>query len=176
MEMVSLSPSSRWRPWLMQGVLCLVLVGSLAVAGLVSRRQVRTHYVQLINSTVIDGLTVKRPSDWTLVRDEDGLLLEEAGKGITSPRKLKIRYARSSIFVSPLEYLVRCGELQAHEASALMESSAAPRAEVVKTITIAGWPGILLSQTRVMSGVDARQQMMWKRTLACAVMTGGDVV
>jgi len=24
--------------------------------------------------------------------------------------------------------------------------------------------------------VDARQQMMWKRTLACAVMSGGDVV
>jgi len=57
-----------------------------------------------------------------------------------------------------------------------MDASSGPRAEVVKMVTIAGWPGILLSQTRMMSGVDARQQMMWKRTLACAVMAGGDVL
>src|SRR5258705_9388918 len=168
--------SERARPLLMQAALCLVLAASLVVAAWVSRRQTHTHLVGLGPSTVIDGLTIQRPNDWMLVRDEDGLLLEEAGKAIASPRKLKIRYARSSIFMSPLEYLVRCGELQAHEASALMDASTGPRAEVVKMVTIAGWPGILLSQTRVMSGVDARQQMMWKRTLACAVMAGGDVL
>jgi hypothetical protein len=161
---------------LMQAALCFVLAASLGLAAWVSRRQTRTVRLALGNETVIEGLTVSRPDDWTLVREEDGLLLEEATKGVAAPRKLKIRYARSSIFMSPLEYLVRCGELQAHEASALMEASAGPRAEVVKMINIAGWPGILLSQTRVMSGVDARQQMMWKRTLACAVMAGGDVV
>ena len=57
-----------------------------------------------------------------------------------------------------------------------MDATTGARAEVVKPITIAGWPGILLSQTRVMSGVNGRQQMMWKRTLACAVMGGGDVL
>lgn len=161
----------------MQASLCLVLAASLGVAAWVSRRQTRTHRVQLSpTATVIEGLTVLRPDDWTLVRDEDGLVLEEDHKLTASPRKLKIRYARSSIFLSPLEYLVRCGELQAHEALALMEASVGPRGEVVKTLTVAGWPGILLSQTRVMSGVDARQQIMWKRTLACAVMAGGDVV
>ena len=170
------SPPQRYRPLLMQGALCLVLAASLGVAALVSRRQIRTHRVSLGNtSTTLDGLTVKRPDDWTLVREDDGLLLQEAGKSIAAPRKLKIRYARSSIFMSPLEYLVRSGELQAHEAGALMDATTGPRA-VVKPITIAGWPGILLSQTRVMSGVDARQQMMWKRTLACAVMAGGDVL
>jgi len=168
--------SSASRPWLMQGALCLVLAASLGLAAWVARRQTRTLHVVLGKSAAIDGLTISRPEDWTLVRDEDGLLLEEARKGVASPRKMRIRYARSSIFMSPLEYLVRCGELQAHEASALMETSAGPRAEVVKMIRIGGWPGILLSQTRVMSGVDARQQMMWKRTLACAVMAGGDVV
>lgn len=169
--------SQRYRPLLMQVVLCVVLAASLELAALVSRRQTRTHRVVLGNtSTVIEGLAVKRPDDWTLVREEDGLLLQETGKAITAPRKLKIRYARSSIFMSPLEYLVRCGELQAHEASALMDATAGPHPEVVKPITIAGWPGILLSQTRVMSGVDAKQQMMWKRTLACAVIAGGEVL
>src|SRR5687767_1064634 len=105
------SPTSR--PWLMQAALCLVLAASLGVAALVSRRQARTVRVNFENSTIIDGLTVSRPDDWTLVRDEDGLLLEEARKGVLAPRKLRIRYARSSIFMSPLEYLVRCGELAA---------------------------------------------------------------
>src|SRR5437016_9953572 len=160
----------------MQAALCLVLAGSLALAAWVARRQTRPFHIVLGNSRVIDGLSVQWPNDWTLVRDEDGLLLGESRKEVSAPRKLRIRYARSSIFMSPLEYLVRCGELQAHEASALMDESAGRRGEVVKMITIAGWPGILLSQTRVMSGVDARQPMMWKRTLACSVMAGGDVV
>ncbi|HEV8606994.1 MAG TPA: hypothetical protein VGQ99_16755 [Tepidisphaeraceae bacterium] len=167
----------RWRPLLMQGALCVVLAASLGLAAWVSRRQARTLRVVLgKEAVIIDGLTVFRPEDWTLRRDDDGLLLEEMRKGVASPRKLRIRYARSSIFMSPMEYLVRCGELHVHEASALMEAATGPRAEVVKTINIGGWPGILLSQTRMMSGVDARQQMMWKRTLACAVMPGGDVV
>lgn len=175
--MASNVPFDRRRALLMQSAMCLVLAASLALAAFVSRHQVRTHQVGLsTTSTVIDGLSVQRPDDWKLVREEDGLLLQEAGKAIAAPRKLKIRYARSSIFMSPLEYLVRCGELAAHEASALMDATAGSHAEVIKRITIAGWPGILLSQTRVMSGVDARQQMMWKRTLACAVMAGGDVL
>src|SRR3954471_7681441 len=133
--------SERYRPLFMQAVLCVVLVASLAVAALVSRRQTRMRQVGFGEATNIDGLTIKRPADWTLVREEDGLLLQEAGKAIAAPRKLKIRYARSSIFLSPLEYLVRCGELQAHEASALMDATTGARAEVVKPITIAGWPG-----------------------------------
>src|SRR6266481_4503262 len=93
--------SERVRPLLMQAALCLVLAASLAVAAWVSRRQTHTHQVRLGTSTIIDGLTLKLPDDWTLVRDEDGLLLEEAVKAVASPRKLKIRYARSSSFVSP---------------------------------------------------------------------------
>src|ERR1051325_9923909 len=175
--MASRIPSDRRRALLMQAALCLVLAASLAVAAFVSRHQTRVLRVgQLTDSISVDGLTVSRPSDWTLVREEDGLLLQEPTKTTAAPRKLKIRYARSSIFMSPLEYLVRCGGLAAHEATALMDATGGAHAEVVKPITIAGWPGILLSQTRVMSGVDARQQMMWKRTLACAVMGGGDVL
>ena len=169
-----LSNPPAFRPWLMQAALCLVLVASLGLAAWVARRQTRALRVELSETSMIDGLTIKWPQNWTLRRDEDGLLLQEMRKSSASPRKLRIRYARSSIFMSPLEYLVRCGELQAHEASALMEASSGPRAEVVKMISVGGWPGILLSQTRVMSGVDARQQMMWKRTLACAVGITGN--
>src|SRR3954468_3098667 len=130
------------RPWKMQAALCLVLVGSLALAAWVSRRQTRTLRIRLSeHAETIEGLSILRPDDWTLVREDDGLLLEEAHKGASPQRKLKIRYSRSSIFMSPLEYLVRCGELQAHEASSLMDASAGPRAEVVKMINIAGWPG-----------------------------------
>src|SRR6185369_17495811 len=93
----------RRRALLMQSALCLVLAASLAVAALVSRRQVRTHRVSLGTTTTIDGLSVGRPDDWKLVREEDGLLLQEAGKGVGAPRKLKIRYVRSKIFMSPLE-------------------------------------------------------------------------
>src|SRR5207237_9457357 len=46
----------------------------------------------------------------------------------------------------------------------------------VTTMNNGGWRGRLRSLTRVLNGVDARQQMMWKRTLACAVMGGGEVV
>src|SRR4051812_12627301 len=119
--------STSSRAWIMQAVLCLVLSASLGLAAWGSRRETRTHRIALSNiPTVIEGLSVMKPDDWSLVREEDGLLLEEAHKANPSPRKLKIRYARSSIFMSPLELLVRCGELQAHEASALMDASAGP--------------------------------------------------
>ena len=121
-----LSNPPAFRPWLMQAALCLVLVASLGLAAWVARRQTRALRVELSETSMIDGLTIKWPQNWTLRRDEDGLLLQEMRKSSASPRKLRIRYARSSIFMSPLEYLVRCGELQAHEASALMEASSGP--------------------------------------------------
>src|SRR5438067_766770 len=120
--MASRVPSDRRRALLMQAALCLVLAASLAVAAFVSRRQSRIQHVgQLTDGVSVDGVTVSRPSDWNLVREEDGLLLQEPAKTAAAPRKLKIRFARSSIFMSPLEYLVRCGELAAHEATALMD-------------------------------------------------------
>src|ERR1051325_890774 len=106
------SPASR--PYLMQAALCLVLAVSLGVAAWISRRQTRALRVNLEKTSVIDGLTIKTPEDWTLRRDDDGVLLEEMRKSAASPRKLRIRYIRSSIFMSPMEYLVRCGELQTH--------------------------------------------------------------
>src|SRR4051812_43625309 len=99
--MASAVSSDRRRSLLMQLALCVVLALSLAAAALVSRRQIRTHRVSLGTTSTIDGLIVQRPDDWKLVREDDGLLLQEAGKAIGAPRKLKIRYVRSSIFMSP---------------------------------------------------------------------------
>ena len=92
-------------PWLLQAVLCLVLAASLGVAAWVSRRQKRALRVELSQTNMIDGLTIKRPGDWTLRREEGGLLLEEMRKSSTAPRKLRIRYSRSSIFMSPADII-----------------------------------------------------------------------
>jgi len=75
-----------------------------------------------------------------------------------------------------MEYLVRVGELSAQEAVRLMKVSGGAEREVVKMVGVGGWPGIMVWQTRVISGGDARQQLMWKKVLACAVMGGGDLI
>ena len=80
------------------------------------------------------------------------------------------------MFVWPMEYLVSVGEISAQEAMRLMKVSGGAEREVVKVVGVGGWPGIMVWQTRVISGSDARQQMMWKKIVACAVMGGGDVM
>src|SRR5947209_7776820 len=139
----------RW--WVMQGVLCLVLVGAMAAAAIVCRGQARALRVELGVEEFVDGLEVHRPGGWTMRRDEEGLLLEEIRQG-SSGRKLLIRHVRSAVFVSPMEYLVRVGELSAQEAVRLMKVSGGAEREVVRMVGVGGWPGIMVWQTRVISG------------------------
>src|SRR5437016_4324318 len=107
----------RW--WMMQGVLCAVLVGAMGVAGMVCRGQAKSLRVELGVEEFVDGLEVHRPGGWTMRRDEEGLVMEEIARG-TVGRKLFIRHARSAVFVSPMEYLVRVGEISGQEAAGLM--------------------------------------------------------
>src|SRR6266850_864964 len=139
----------RW--WVMQGVLCLVLVGAMGVAAIVCRGQAKTLRVELGVEEFVDGLEVHRPEGWTMRRDEEGLVMEEVRAG-SNGRKLFIRHARSSVFVSPMEYLVRVGEISAQEAVGLMKAGGGAEREVVKMVGDGGWPGVAVAQTRVISG------------------------
>ncbi len=140
----------------MQGVLCAVLAAALGVAALVSRRAGPAQ-IAFDEIVTIDGLRVPRLVGWSLQRDEDGLLLEEVRGGNSSARKLRIRHHRAALFISPLEFLVRGGEIGESEAKA------------AGMLTIGQWPGVVVPQARSASGE------MRRRLLACA-MADGDLI
>jgi hypothetical protein len=145
---------------MMQGALCLVLAMALGVAALVSRRSAARRVEFADTEETIDGLTMFRPRGWSLQRDEDGLVMDEVGPQIASPRRLSIRHKRSAIFASPWEHLVRRRDID--------ENEKAPTK--VKPMSIGGWPAMMISQTRT-SGAEIR-----KRIHGCALLDSDLIV
>lgn len=155
---------------LLQGSLCLLLGGMLALAGLV-RRYALPLRVELAEPRPFGELHLAPPRRWIERHAEGGLSFEEPPGRLSAGRKLHIHTGRTELFVSPLDYLIRQGHLREPT-----EAGAEEHAGHVKNIRIAGWPGVLITQSRLLRIGEHHQPVAWKQVLACALLPTGQTI
>jgi hypothetical protein len=169
------SPALRF--WMLQATLCFVLAAAVGLAAIVRSRKVHASRIELEAPETFGTLELRKPAGWTGSPHVDGVTLTEPASAERPGRKLRVWHAVNDVFMSPLEYLVRSGDLSTREATLLLDAGG-PDDESVRfrTISIAGWPGVLVSQTRWISAPGVQRPITWKQTLACTILPSGEAV
>ena len=150
----------------------------MALALLVQRHYQHLQFVKLLPPQDFGAMRMPRPKGWAARNFPDGIAFEEPA-GRTPARRLEIWQAHSPVFQSPLEYLMRSGALHFGEAAAFLAGGSSDDARSLRamhTVTIAGWPGILLEQTRDLRPEGASRLTPWKHILACAILPGSRAI
>jgi len=132
----------RWRRYVMQAAMCLVLGGTIALAALVNYEIQRQHRVVLGAARSYSDLSVRLPEKWEVAVDDSGsaLVIRASEPGPRQfGRELLILRQRTNAFISPLEYLTRLGAWTP-------PSSGDEGNSAMEPIQIAGWPGVLLTR------------------------------
>ena len=172
--------SPRLRFWLLQGTLCLVLAGTLALARVVQRMSEPDHDAELAQALAEIGplkLRMLGPVGWLEQRSPDGMTLLEHGTEERRGRRLRIWHSYGTIFMSPLEFLVRSGELSTADAAILLSASGSPEKPArLGTITMAGSSGVVVSQTRLFRGIPGQPSAVRSETVAATVLPTGDAL
>ena len=159
--------SPKYRHVLMQGVLCAVLGLTLLLAMLVVRQHRQRQVAALGEARPIGGMMVRGPEAWEARQGDNGWRFDEPG------RRLEIWRRACPEFISPLECLVRGGDLRPDDAAGLL--AMAQRGRGVKPVSVGGWPGIMLSQTRLLQ-TESGGAVPRGQTLACGVLPDGQAV
>lgn len=171
--------SPRLRFWLLQGTLCLTFVATLALARALQRLRepgqghALTRHLEEIGPL---KLRMRGPEGWGEQRDHDGITLLERGSE-HSRRRLRVWHQYGAIFMSPLEFLVRSGELSASDAARFLAAPGGPDEPAhLGTIMMAGSSAVVVSQTLSMRGIRGQDPSVWVRTVAAAVLPSGDAL
>jgi len=162
----------------MEASLWLALAAALGVAAFVQRHGPRQTGVDLAPRQQLGDFQVRAPAGWVGRHSTGGVVLEEPPGRSGAGRRLEIRCARATRFVSPLEYLVRSGDLRARDASVLTSQHAPGerRVPAAKKVTIAAYPGVSVSQTHVLRTINPPHAQLSKQTLACTILPDGRAV
>jgi hypothetical protein len=154
----------RWRRYVMQAALCVVLGGTIALAALVNHQIRLKQQVTLDPPRTYSDLSVRLPANWELTVDDSGsTLILHASEPGPKPygRKLLILRQRTSEFISPMEYLTR---LEAWTPRLAVSEGNHP----MEPIEILGWPGVLLA--RPAQAAPNGTGVQPKLVQACAVL------
>jgi len=102
--------------------------------------------------------------------DEEGLVMEEVRAGSKCEEVVHSACAIQRLCVAD-GVSGEGGRNQREGGGGLMKAGGGAEREVVTMVGVGGWPGVAVAQTRVISGGDTRQQMMWKKN--CGVRGDG---
>ena len=136
---------------LMQGVLCLILCGSVGLTALVK-------HVHLLNGPslagirYVNGVGLKAPAGWIFQRENQGLVLfvvVEPDSQDKKGRRLIIRKEKTDPSISPEDYLESSGLFS----GPIRLIPADPSANLARPITIAGLPGVMLPVRKHVVGI-----------------------
>jgi hypothetical protein len=152
----------------MQSLLVLVFAAALGLAALVTRHVRMSMRMELDRPKTYGRLIVKLPARWATapipVDKGDGIEAEEP-PGETAPgRRLRIMRQRTDGLVSPLEHLIRSGQIKPEVLKSLAE---AHDGYSLANQTIAGWPGQMITMTS-----SPRPGVLHKDVIACAMLPG----
>src|SRR5829696_3891345 len=105
------------RSILMQSLLVVVFLCAVGLAALVTQRVRRSMRVELADARPIGRLNVRLPTKWlsspvAVERGGDGVEAEEPPGEQQAGRRLRVMRQRSDGLVSPLEHLVRSGQIK----------------------------------------------------------------
>lgn len=160
------------RQILMQSLLVLVFAAALGLAALVTRHVRMSMRVELDGGKTYGRLIVKLPAKWVTspvtVEKGDGIEAEEPPGELAPGRRLRIMRQRSDGLVSPLEHLIRSGQIRAEVLKALAEGR---EGYSLADLPVAGWPGQMLTMTS-----SPRPGVLHKDVLACAMLPGSQSV
>jgi hypothetical protein len=157
---------------LMQSLLVLVFAAAVGLAALVTHHVRMSMRVELDGGKTIGRLIVKLPAKWVtspvVVEKGDGIESEEPPGELTSGRRLKIMRQRTDGLISPLEHLVRSGQIKADVLKALADGH---EGFSLTNLPVAGWPGQMLTMT-----ASPHAGVLNKDVVACAILPGSQAV
>ena len=162
-----------WRSWRLQLACWGLLVVAMGLAMIVQQRVLARVHVELVGWEQVGSLHVMRPHGWTERRLADAIVFEEPATRSRPGRRLEVSRRYAPVFMSPLEYLVRAEELSPRDLALALEQSAA-KAPAQK-ITVWGWPGVMLSQDRMIL-ISPHQAMLRRLTLGAVVLPTSEAV
>jgi hypothetical protein len=154
------------RQILMQGLLVLVFAAAVGLAALVTRHVRMSMRVELGEQRTIGRLVVRLPAKWlsspAVVEKGDGVEAEEPPSEVQAGRRLRVIRQKSDGLVSPLEHLVRSGQIKADVIKALAEGR---EGFSLSNLSIGGWPGQMLT-----TWASPRAGVVHKDVVACAML------
>lgn len=170
--------SSRVRYWLLQGALCLILVATLGLAVVVREYRLRPRVVELDPPEQIGDYRLARPSGWIDRNWAEGIVLEEGADATQVRRRIEIAHTRNAGLISPLQYLLACGELSEEELAHLVAlATTQSQRRFFQSIQIGPWPGILVRRLPQPQVSPTRQPMKQQgQLLACTVLPSGHAI
>jgi hypothetical protein len=161
----------------MQGILCLILAATLALAAAVRQYRLRPQRAELDPPEQIGDYLLSRPAGWIDRNWAEGIVLEQPAAGGQVHRRIEIAQTRNAGFVSPLQYLVNCGELAVGELTDQLKVSANnPQGPFLQTIAIGPWPALLVRRPPVPPQYATRQPMKHGQLLACTILPSGHAI
>ena len=160
------------RQILMQSLLVLVFAAAIGLAALVTRHVRMSMRVELDAGRTVGRLLVKLPAKWVtspiIMEKGDGIEAEEPPGELAPGRRLRVMRQRSDGLISPLEHLLRSGQIKPDVLKALAESR---EGYSLTNLTVASWPGQILTMT-----ASPRPGVLHKDVLACAILPASQVV
>jgi hypothetical protein len=160
------------RQILMQGLLVLVFAAAVGLAALVTQHVRMSMRVELGEMRTVGRLVVRLPAKWlsspAVVEKGDGVEAEEPPSEVQAGRRLRVVRQRSDGLISPLEHLVRSGQIKAEVIKALAEGR---EGFSISNLPIGGWPGQMVT-----TAVSPRAGVIHKDVLACAMLPGSQAL
>jgi hypothetical protein len=154
------------RQILMQSLLVLVFLAAVGLAALVTRHVRMSMRVELGEARTFGRLVVRLPAKWlsspVVVERGDGIETEEPPSELQAGRRLRVIRQKSDGLLSPLEHLVRSGQIKPDVIKALAEGR---EGFSLANLTVGGWPGQMVTTT-----ASPRAGVVHKDVVACAML------
>src|SRR3954464_11463165 len=135
----------RVRQIVMQSLLVVVFLAAVGLAALVTRHVRLSMRVELGEAKAYGRLMVKMPRQWvsapTTIEKGDMVEAEEP-PGEQPGRRLRIARQRTDGLISPLEHLLRSGQVKPEVLKALNDGR---EGYSVSNLTVGAWPGQMLT-------------------------------
>jgi hypothetical protein len=166
----------RWRRYVMQATLWLVLAATLGLAAVVNHHKRRQLYIALGQPIVRGDLTVSLPLNWqALANDPDERVVARAvERGPAGGRLVSISRHPLPSLVSPLEHLIRTTATRG--IGLLVSQKNSPTR--TQPILLGGWPGVMVQADAPMPlGAAPRGEARTRKEIyACTVVPSGQAI